>query len=187
MSLTKLSLAGNLIIPRQDSLVSDIPAGDGKISILCYSVSAMESSTEWKDSLVSDIPAGDGKISILCYSVSAMESSTEWRRYVIFLLLNLVSANNSHMATSLSSFLIFLLSVWQVATLPILAGRGLEGGANSNSAKSVTFFTYSFTWRAISTEKQWFKANRCGSKLLELQFSFVRNCTGKLTQNIFNL
>jgi hypothetical protein len=35
MSLTKLSLAGNfVIIPRKGSLVSDIPAGDGKIDNL---------------------------------------------------------------------------------------------------------------------------------------------------------
>jgi hypothetical protein len=35
MSLTKLFLAGNnLIIPRRESLVGDIPVGDGKIANL---------------------------------------------------------------------------------------------------------------------------------------------------------
>jgi hypothetical protein len=40
MSLTKLSLAGNNLNYSQsgDSLVSNIPAGDGKIDILFYSV-----------------------------------------------------------------------------------------------------------------------------------------------------
>jgi hypothetical protein len=39
MSLTKLSLDGsNLIIPGRGSFVSDIPAGDGKIINLFYSV-----------------------------------------------------------------------------------------------------------------------------------------------------
>ena len=39
MSLTNLSLAGkNLIIPARESLASDIPAGDGKIVNLFYSV-----------------------------------------------------------------------------------------------------------------------------------------------------
>jgi hypothetical protein len=39
MSLTKLSLAGNnLVFPGKVSLVSDIPAGDGKIVKLFYSV-----------------------------------------------------------------------------------------------------------------------------------------------------
>jgi hypothetical protein len=44
MSFTKLSLAGNnLIIPgaARESLVSDIPAGDGKIVNLFYSVWAL--------------------------------------------------------------------------------------------------------------------------------------------------
>jgi hypothetical protein len=39
MPLTKLSLAGNnLIIPARESLVSDLPARDGKIATLFYSV-----------------------------------------------------------------------------------------------------------------------------------------------------
>ncbi len=39
MSLTKLSLTGsNLIIPIRESLVSDIPAGDGKTNNFFYSV-----------------------------------------------------------------------------------------------------------------------------------------------------
>ncbi len=39
MSLTKLSLAGkSLIIPGQGEFVCDIPAGDGKIANLFYSV-----------------------------------------------------------------------------------------------------------------------------------------------------
>jgi hypothetical protein len=41
MSLTKLSLAGNKLIFKpiaRESLVSDIPAGDGKIEDLFYSV-----------------------------------------------------------------------------------------------------------------------------------------------------
>jgi hypothetical protein len=40
MSLTKLSLAGNnLIIPvARESLVSDIPAGDGKKTIIFFTV-----------------------------------------------------------------------------------------------------------------------------------------------------
>jgi hypothetical protein len=33
-----MSLAGNLIIPIRESLVCDIPAGDGKIANLFYSV-----------------------------------------------------------------------------------------------------------------------------------------------------
>ncbi len=41
MSLTKLSLAGNTVIklfPARESLVSDIPAGDGKLANLFYRV-----------------------------------------------------------------------------------------------------------------------------------------------------
>ncbi len=34
MSLTKLSLAGNKLYPAKESLVSDVPAGDGKIDNL---------------------------------------------------------------------------------------------------------------------------------------------------------
>ncbi len=37
MSLTKLSLAGITKFPARESLVSDIPAGDGKIAKLFYS------------------------------------------------------------------------------------------------------------------------------------------------------
>jgi hypothetical protein len=41
MSLNKLSLAGNnLMIPGRENLVSDIPAGDGKIANFFYSVGA---------------------------------------------------------------------------------------------------------------------------------------------------
>jgi hypothetical protein len=47
MSLTKLSLAGNyLIIP--ESVVGDIPAGDGKMDKIFYS--AMAVLTSWKES-----------------------------------------------------------------------------------------------------------------------------------------
>jgi hypothetical protein len=43
MSLTKLSLNGNiLIIPARESLVSDIPAGDGKTANLFYSATYLE-------------------------------------------------------------------------------------------------------------------------------------------------
>ncbi len=38
MSLTKLSLGRNTVFPSRESLVSDIPAGDGKIMKLFYSV-----------------------------------------------------------------------------------------------------------------------------------------------------
>ncbi len=39
MSLTKFSLIGNnLLLPARESLVSDMPAGDGKIAYLFYSV-----------------------------------------------------------------------------------------------------------------------------------------------------
>jgi hypothetical protein len=42
VTITKLSLAGNnLIIPGQGELVSDIPAGDGKIVNLFYSVHSL--------------------------------------------------------------------------------------------------------------------------------------------------
>jgi hypothetical protein len=41
MSLTKLSLAGKIkLLPARESLVSDIPAGDGKTGHVFYSVAA---------------------------------------------------------------------------------------------------------------------------------------------------
>jgi hypothetical protein len=47
MSLTKLSLAGNnVIIPARESLVSDIPAGDGQTANLFYSVKGGTGSAE---------------------------------------------------------------------------------------------------------------------------------------------
>ncbi len=49
MSHTKLSLAGNyLVFPPRESLVSDIPAGDGKTADLFYSVLTAKLFCTWR-------------------------------------------------------------------------------------------------------------------------------------------
>ena len=58
------------MFPARESLVCDIPAGDGKMANLCFTVQYIREVYIIKlfparKSLVTDIPAGDGKIANL--------------------------------------------------------------------------------------------------------------------------
>jgi hypothetical protein len=68
MSLVKLSLKGNnLLFPARESLVSGVPAGDGKTAeLLLFPAS---------HSLISDIPAGDGKTANLFLQCTLLDSN----------------------------------------------------------------------------------------------------------------
>jgi hypothetical protein len=58
MPLTKLSLAGNyLIFPTRESLVIDIPAGDGKIDNPFLQCNKLQMKEIRKASLISLVPA----------------------------------------------------------------------------------------------------------------------------------
>ncbi len=76
LSLTKLSLAGKKLMTTRESLVSDIPAGDGKTANLFLQCTLYQQRTCYKDST-----SGFWKVSFLHESVSPL--SLEYNFFIL--------------------------------------------------------------------------------------------------------